>query len=162
MNNGSFRLPKMVQVFCLRSVNLLRKYSLVFDVPMSFLLAHTAYVASLSDWWTIQKAMACHHSQYVWFRKAYMLFSRDTLCKSFYNLAKANLFFSGIMVMDPNCHVKHEMPGATAISNDMRPSQVRRNQHLRQAQRSQQVVVLCGLDHSCLDVMKICDVIRGQ
>ena len=76
-----FRLPKTVQVFFLRSVNLLRKYSLVFDVPMSFLLAHTAYVASLSDWWTIQKAMSCHHSQYVWFRKAYMLFSRDALCK---------------------------------------------------------------------------------
>jgi len=77
------RLPKTVQVFCLRSVNLLRKYSLVFDVPMSFLLAHTAYVASLSDWWTIQKAMSCHHSQYVWFRKAYMLFSRYVVINTF-------------------------------------------------------------------------------
>ena len=82
----------MVQVFCLRSVNLLRKYSLVFDVPMSFLLAHTAYVASLSDWWTIQKAMSCHHSQYAWFRKAYMLFSRDALCISFHFAIAISVF----------------------------------------------------------------------
>ena len=73
-------------------INLLRKYSLVFDVPMSFLLAHTAYVASLSDWWTIQRAMSCHYSQYVWFRKAYMLFSRDALCISFHCVAAVSVF----------------------------------------------------------------------
>jgi N-acetylglucosaminylphosphatidylinositol deacetylase len=82
-NDCRFRLPKSVRVFCLRSVNLLRKYSLLFDVPMSFLLGHTAYVASLSDWWTIQKAMACHNSQYVWFRKAYMIFSRYVVINTF-------------------------------------------------------------------------------
>ncbi len=76
-----------MQVFFLRSVNPLRKYSLFFDVPMSFLLGRTAYVASLNDWWTIQKAMMCHHSQYVWFRKAYMLFSRYVIINTFDRLS---------------------------------------------------------------------------
>ena len=39
------RLPSHVGVYCLRTVNLLRKYSLLLDLPVSFLLASTAYVA---------------------------------------------------------------------------------------------------------------------
>ena len=77
------KLPKSTRVFCLRSVNLFRKYSLMFDLPMSFLLSQTAYISSLSDWWQIQKAMAKHHSQYVWFRKLYMAFSRYVLINTF-------------------------------------------------------------------------------
>ncbi len=70
------RLPRTTRVFCLRSVNLLRKYSLVLDLPMSFLLSPVAFVASPSDWARIQRAMAQHGTQYLWFRKLYMAFSR--------------------------------------------------------------------------------------
>jgi len=66
-------------VYSLTSVNILRKYSSVLDVPMSYLLCLTVFVSSLSQWWTIQKAMAAHNSQYTWFRKLYMVFSRYTL-----------------------------------------------------------------------------------
>lgn len=66
-------------VYSLTSVNILRKYSSVLDVPMSFLLCPTVFVSSLAQWWTIQRAMMAHHSQYTWFRKLYMVFSRYTL-----------------------------------------------------------------------------------
>lgn len=66
-------------VFCLTSVNLLRKYSGVVDVPMSFLVCPRVYLAGLVEWVTLQRAMAAHWSQYTWFRCLYMLFSRYTL-----------------------------------------------------------------------------------
>ncbi len=37
-------------MYCLTSVNLLRKYSWVVDVPMSWLLCSTVYLASPSQW----------------------------------------------------------------------------------------------------------------
>jgi len=66
-------------VYSLATVNMMRKYSSVLDVPMSFLLCPTVFVTSLAQWWTIQRAMTCHYSQYTWFRKLYMVFSRYTL-----------------------------------------------------------------------------------
>ena len=66
-------------VYSLTSVNILRKYSSVLDVPMSFLLCPMVFVSSLAQWWTIQRAMMAHRSQYTWFRKLYMVFSRYTL-----------------------------------------------------------------------------------
>lgn len=77
------RLPKNCRVLNLRSVNLLRKYSCLFDVPMSFLLCPTAYIASFTDWFRLQRAMAAHRSQYVWFRKLYMVFSRYCLINTY-------------------------------------------------------------------------------
>ena len=70
-------------MYTLRSVNLLRKYSFLFDLPMSFLLSQVSYIASLSDWFVIQRAMAAHYSQYVWFRKLYMVFSRYVLINTY-------------------------------------------------------------------------------
>ncbi len=78
-----FRFPRQTRVFCLRTVNLLRKYSLLLDVPMSFLLAPVAYVSSPNDWLAIQRAMARHSSQYVWFRMLYMTFSRYVLINTY-------------------------------------------------------------------------------
>jgi len=66
-------------VLSLSSVNILRKYSSVLDVPMSFLLCPTVFVSSVGQWWRIQRAMMSHRSQYTWFRKLYMIFSRYTL-----------------------------------------------------------------------------------
>ena len=77
------RLPSDTKVFTLRSVNVLRKYSSLLDVPMSFLLASIVYTASVKDWCLLHKAMAAHHSQNVWFRKLYMLFSRYILINTF-------------------------------------------------------------------------------
>ena len=77
------RLPKETKVFTLRSVNILRKYSSLLDVPMSFLLASVVYTASVKDWCILHKAMAAHDSQNVWFRKLYMLFSRYILINTF-------------------------------------------------------------------------------
>ena len=77
------RLPKGTKVYALRSVNILRKYSSLLDVPMSFLLASVVYTASLKDWCILHKAMAAHVSQNVWFRKLYMLFSRYILINTF-------------------------------------------------------------------------------
>merc|ERR1712080_719635 len=69
--------------FTLRSVDVSRKYSSLLDVPMSFLLASIVYTASVKDWCLLHKAMAAHHSQNVWFRKLYMLFSRYILINTF-------------------------------------------------------------------------------
>jgi len=70
------KLPAKTKVFNLRSVNVIRKYSSILDLPMSFLLAPNVYTASLRDWFRLHSAMAAHRSQYVWFRKLYMAFSR--------------------------------------------------------------------------------------
>ena len=66
-------------VYSLTTVNMMRKYSSVLDVPMSFLLCPTVFTSSVSQWWRIQVAMSRHHSQYTWYRKLYMIFSRYTL-----------------------------------------------------------------------------------
>jgi len=75
--------PADTRVYTLRSVNLLRKYSSVLDVPMSFLLAPTAYTANVYDWFRLHRAMATHRTQYVWFRKLYMAFSRYNFINTF-------------------------------------------------------------------------------
>jgi len=76
-------------VYSLTTVNIMRKYSSVLDVPMSYLLCPSVFVSSLSQWWTIQKAMSRHWSQYTWFRKLYMIFSRYTLINTLELISKA-------------------------------------------------------------------------
>ncbi len=78
------KIPQSCRVFTLRSVTLLRKYSSIIDVPMSFLLAPSAvYVAGPRRWLRLRKAMKMHASQYVWFRRLYMLFSRYVLINTY-------------------------------------------------------------------------------
>jgi len=77
------KLPTDTRVYTLRSVNLVRKYSSMLDVPMSFLLAPNAYTANIYDWFRLHRAMASHRSQYVWFRKLYMAFSRYNFINTF-------------------------------------------------------------------------------
>ena len=77
------KLPNGTKVFTLRSVNILRKYSSLLDVPMSFLLASVVYTASVKDWCILHKAMAAHYSQNVWFRELYMLCSRYILINTY-------------------------------------------------------------------------------
>ena len=52
------KLPTHTKVYTLRSVNVLRKYSSVLDLPMSFLLAPNVYTAGLRDWKRLNMAMA--------------------------------------------------------------------------------------------------------
>jgi hypothetical protein len=78
------RIPRTCRVFTLRTVSILRKYSSIIDVPMSFLLTPSAaYVAGPMRWLSLRAAMKAHASQYVWYRRLYMLFSRYTLINTY-------------------------------------------------------------------------------
>ncbi|KAL0266239.1 UNVERIFIED_CONTAM: hypothetical protein PYX00_008842 [Menopon gallinae] len=70
------QLPKDCTPYALESVSKLRKYVSYFDLPLSFLLSSIKYVVPMEMREVIRSAMRAHKSQYVWFRKAYMLFSR--------------------------------------------------------------------------------------
>lgn len=78
-------------VYCLTSVNLLRKYSWVVDVPMSWLLCRTVYMASPTQWFQLQRAMLCHASQLTWYRRLYMIFSRYVLINTLEPLSRPSL-----------------------------------------------------------------------
>jgi len=78
-------------VYCLTTVNLLRKYSSVLDVPMSFLVCPWVFICSVSQWWVLQRAMMAHWSQYSWFRKLYMAFSRYTLINTLEPMTRPTL-----------------------------------------------------------------------
>lgn len=71
------KLPKGCSVLTLQSVNLLRKYLCLLDLPCSLLLARdTLFVLTQCEAAQAQRAMSCHRSQLLWFRRLYMLFSR--------------------------------------------------------------------------------------
>ncbi|XP_069459540.1 N-acetylglucosaminyl-phosphatidylinositol de-N-acetylase isoform X1 [Ovis canadensis] len=71
------KLPKGCSVLTLQSVNLLRKYLCLLDLPCSLLLARDAlFVLTQLEAAQAQRAMSCHRSQLFWFRRLYVLFSR--------------------------------------------------------------------------------------
>ncbi|XP_065753827.1 N-acetylglucosaminyl-phosphatidylinositol de-N-acetylase [Phocoena phocoena] len=71
------KLPKGCLVLTLQSVNLLRKYLSLLDLPCSLLCARDAlFVLSRREAAQAQRAMSCHRSQLLWFRHLYVLFSR--------------------------------------------------------------------------------------
>ncbi|XP_063234381.1 N-acetylglucosaminyl-phosphatidylinositol de-N-acetylase [Bacillus rossius redtenbacheri] len=72
------KLPSHCKAYTLETINVLRKYSGPLDVPISFLMSSFWFVDSLRERASIKAAMAAHRSQYVWFRKLYMIFSRYT------------------------------------------------------------------------------------
>jgi len=78
-------------VYCLTTVNLLRKYSSVLDVPMSFMVCPWVFIAGVGQWWVLQRAMMAHWSQYTWFRKLYMIFSRYTLINTLEPMTRPSL-----------------------------------------------------------------------
>ncbi|XP_008483207.1 uncharacterized protein LOC103519896 [Diaphorina citri] len=71
-------LPSNVSFYSLDSVNRLRKYSFLLDFLTSFFMSQYCLILSLKQQYQVVKAMSCHHSQFVWFRKLYILFSRYT------------------------------------------------------------------------------------
>nr|XP_008509061.1 PREDICTED: N-acetylglucosaminyl-phosphatidylinositol de-N-acetylase-like [Equus przewalskii] len=71
------RLPKGCSVLTLQSVNVLRKYISLLDLPFSLL--HTRdvlFVLTSKEVAQAKRAMSCHRSQLLWFRRLYVLFSR--------------------------------------------------------------------------------------
>lgn len=86
-------------MFTLQTVNRLRKYSSFLDIPMSFLLGRVVYVSKLSFWCSLYSAMSEHASQFVWYRKLYVLFSRYMLINTY---EKLNLKL--------NLHNSHQQP----------------------------------------------------
>ncbi|NWX47345.1 PIGL acetylase, partial [Steatornis caripensis] len=74
-------------VLVLESVNLLRKYISVLDVPVSCLLPRDAlFILTEEESEQARRAMRCHHSQLLWFRHIYMLFSRYMVINSLHLL----------------------------------------------------------------------------
>ncbi|XP_068227100.1 N-acetylglucosaminyl-phosphatidylinositol de-N-acetylase [Palaemon carinicauda] len=72
-------LPETCGAFSLDSVNIFRKYSSLLDVPLSYAFSSCAFTVDLHHYSILRKAMRAHSSQYVWFRKLYMIFSRYLL-----------------------------------------------------------------------------------
>ncbi|KAG8228867.1 hypothetical protein J437_LFUL007603 [Ladona fulva] len=70
------KLPENSKAYALDSINILRKYSSLFDVPISYLLSSYWYIITLKQARIIQKAMKAHKTQYAWFRKLFIIFSR--------------------------------------------------------------------------------------
>nr|XP_054367007.1 N-acetylglucosaminyl-phosphatidylinositol de-N-acetylase isoform X5 [Mirounga angustirostris] len=72
------KLPKGCSVLTLQSVNVLRKYISLLDLPFSLL--HTRdvlFVLTSKEVARAKRAMSCHRSQLLWFRRLYVLCSRE-------------------------------------------------------------------------------------
>ncbi|KAM8814174.1 N-acetylglucosaminyl-phosphatidylinositol de-N-acetylase [Rhynchonycteris naso] len=71
------KLPAGCAVLTLQSVTVLRKYLSLLDLPFSLLHARDVlFVLGSEEVARAKRAMCCHHSQLLWFRRLYMLFSR--------------------------------------------------------------------------------------
>lgn len=71
------KLPKGCSVLTLQSVNALRKYAFLLDLPWTLLSPQDVlFVLTSKEVAQAKKAMSCHRSQLLWFRYLYVLFSR--------------------------------------------------------------------------------------
>ncbi|KAK3927048.1 Ribitol-5-phosphate xylosyltransferase 1 [Frankliniella fusca] len=70
------KLPKNCHAFALETTSILRKYSYLLDVPISYLMSSNNFVVSFQERATIKRAMQAHASQLLWFRHLYLFFSR--------------------------------------------------------------------------------------
>jgi len=81
------QMPPTCRVFSLESVSWFRKYILgVFDVYLSYLTSSVMYVTNEGGRSLIRSAMELHVTQYVWYRKLYMVFSRYVNVNTFKEL----------------------------------------------------------------------------
>nr|XP_021142641.1 LOW QUALITY PROTEIN: N-acetylglucosaminyl-phosphatidylinositol de-N-acetylase [Columba livia] len=91
------KLPEGCRVLVLESVNLFRKYISVLDVPLSCLLPRDAlFILTEEETEQARRAMRCHRSQLLWFRRVYMLFSRYMVINSLRLLKETSLTASGV------------------------------------------------------------------
>ncbi|RDD40741.1 N-acetylglucosaminyl-phosphatidylinositol de-N-acetylase [Trichoplax sp. H2] len=70
-----------IEAFALKSVNVIRKYIGIMDIIWTILLKGNSYVCinSFGGCIASQLAMRAHASQFVWFRRLYVIFSRYML-----------------------------------------------------------------------------------
>ncbi|XP_021104640.1 N-acetylglucosaminyl-phosphatidylinositol de-N-acetylase isoform X2 [Heterocephalus glaber] len=65
-------------VLTLQSVNVLRKYFSILDLPWSLLqMQDVLFVLTSEEVSRAKKAMSCHRTQLLWFRRLYIFFSRQ-------------------------------------------------------------------------------------
>ncbi|KAL6427071.1 hypothetical protein ACFW04_009327 [Cataglyphis niger] len=79
------------KLYVLESVNIIRKYIQFLDLPISLLSASYWYLVTYEQKCIIKSAMAAHKSQYVWFRKLYMIFSRYTFINTLQEVSALDL-----------------------------------------------------------------------
>ncbi|XP_076277417.1 phosphatidylinositol glycan anchor biosynthesis class L [Lasioglossum baleicum] len=85
------KVPSYCKLYVLESVNIIRKYVQLLDLPISLLTASYWYLVTYDQRKTIRNAMTAHKSQYVWFRKLYMIFSRYTFINTFQEVSALDL-----------------------------------------------------------------------
>ncbi|KYM83945.1 PREDICTED: N-acetylglucosaminyl-phosphatidylinositol de-N-acetylase [Atta cephalotes] len=85
------KVPPYCKLYVLESVNIIRKYIQILDLPVSLLSASYWYLVTYEQKRTIKSAMAAHKSQYVWFRKLYMIFSRYTFINTLQEVSALDL-----------------------------------------------------------------------
>lgn len=77
---------KAVRGWALESTSIVRKYIGIVDALVSTSLPGSSYLRFVffcKPWWNYQ-AMALHHSQFVWYRRLFVIFSRYTFVNTFY------------------------------------------------------------------------------
>ncbi|XP_076236684.1 phosphatidylinositol glycan anchor biosynthesis class L [Calliopsis andreniformis] len=85
------KVPSYCKLYVLESVNIIRKYVQLLDLPLSLLCASYWYLVTYDQRKVIRNAMTEHKSQYVWFRKLYMIFSRYTFINTFQEVSALDL-----------------------------------------------------------------------
>ncbi|KAK2581921.1 hypothetical protein KPH14_002376 [Odynerus spinipes] len=85
------KVPSYCKLYVLESVNIIRKYVQLFDLPISLLSTSYWYLVTYEQRQIIRNAMKAHKSQYVWFRKIYMIFSRYTFINTLQEVSALDL-----------------------------------------------------------------------
>ncbi|GFS73130.1 n-acetylglucosaminyl-phosphatidylinositol de-N-acetylase [Nephila pilipes] len=79
-------LSQDCEVFLLKTVFLLQKYLGFLLVPLIYLCANFQFASTFHDVKIIWKSMKEHKSQFVWFRKLYIIFSQYVYMNTFIKL----------------------------------------------------------------------------
>ncbi|XP_067144284.1 N-acetylglucosaminyl-phosphatidylinositol de-N-acetylase [Centruroides vittatus] len=86
-------IPRGCKIYLLETVNIFRKYSIIFDLIISLIWSNRAFISSLQEVRLAQNAMSCHVSQLLWFRKLYMIFSRYIFINTYKKLTESHYSF---------------------------------------------------------------------
>ncbi|XP_062816422.1 N-acetylglucosaminyl-phosphatidylinositol de-N-acetylase [Anolis carolinensis] len=77
------KLPKGCQVLTLETVPLFRKYASLLDLPVAWVRGpDVLFVLTQEEADRAKRAMRCHRSQLLWFRRLYVAFSRYMVINS--------------------------------------------------------------------------------
>lgn len=91
--NLQHQLPVNCSIFVLNSISLVRKYSSILDCLVSLLTSNIVFILSSHEHDIVRQAMKKHKTQYVWYRKLYMYFSRYTYINTYTELLPFNSRF---------------------------------------------------------------------